>query len=238
MLVMYAAQFNDIVENAPDSEDKARADTLLGLLTPIVKAFLTETGFEATNHGVQVYGGHGFIQEWGMEQFVRDARITLLYEGTTGIQALDLLGRKILMSQGESLKVFTKEIHKFCQASEGSEFANPLAELNREWGELTMAVGMGAMQDREAVGAASVDYLMYAGYVTLGYLWARAGETARAALAAGEGDAAFYQAKLDTARFYFQRILPRTQGHAAMIRAGGETLMAPTVEGFGSGFEI
>ncbi|WP_176503056.1 acyl-CoA dehydrogenase C-terminal domain-containing protein [Cobetia sp. 5-11-6-3] len=238
MLVMYAAQLNDLVENASDSEEKTRADTLLGLLTPIVKAFLTETGFEATNHGVQVFGGHGFIQEWGMEQFVRDARITLLYEGTTGIQALDLLGRKILMSQGESLKVFTKEIHKFCQASEGSEFSSPLAELNREWGELTMAVGMGAMQDREAVGAASVDYLMYAGYVTLGYLWARAGETARAALASGTGDATFYQAKLDTARFYFQRILPRTQGHAAMIRAGGETLMAPAVEGFGSGFEI
>ncbi|WP_108444644.1 acyl-CoA dehydrogenase C-terminal domain-containing protein [Halomonas denitrificans] len=242
MLVLYTAQMIDLVEHGTDAAEKERAETLLGLLTPIVKAFLTEVGFEATNEGVQVFGGHGFIQEWGMEQLVRDARITRLYEGTTGIQALDLLGRKVLMSQGETLKVFTKEIHQFCQAEEGNaelaEFVRPLAKLNREWGELTMGVGMKAMSDREEVGAASVDYLMYAGYVTLAYLFARAARQARAALAEGGDEAAFYRAKLDTARFYYQRLLPRTRAHKAAIEAGGETLMAIGAEDFGLGFEI
>ena len=177
-----------------------------------------------------------------MEQFVRDARITRLYEGTTGIQALDLLGRKVLMSQGETLKLFTKEIHKFCQAEADNaairEFVEPLAGLNAEWGELTMAVGMKAMQDREEVGAASVDYLLYSGYVTLAYLWARAARVSAQALASNGDEPAFYRAKLDTARFYFQRLLPRTRGHVEMIRAGGASLMALSAEDFGLGFEL
>ncbi|MCL7940813.1 acyl-CoA dehydrogenase C-terminal domain-containing protein [Halomonas sp. ATCH28] len=242
MLVLYTAQMIDSVEHGTDADEKARAETLLGLLTPIVKAFLTEVGFEATNEGVQVFGGHGFIQEWGMEQLVRDARITRLYEGTTGIQALDLLGRKVLMSQGESLKVFTREIHKFCQAEEGNgelaEFVRPLAKLNQEWGEMTMAIGMKAMSDREEVGAASVDYLMYSGYVTLAYLFARAAKQARMALSEGTFDAAFYRAKLDTARFFYQRLLPRTRAHKAALEAGAESLMAIGAEDFGLGFEI
>jgi hypothetical protein len=240
MLVLYTAQMLDIVEHGAPGEEKERAETLLGLLTPIVKAFLTEVGFECTNEGVQIFGGHGFIKEWGMEQLVRDARITRLYEGTTGIQALDLLGRKVLMSQGESLKVFTKEIHKFCKAEADNsalkEFIEPLAKLNSEWGELTMGIGMKAMQDREEVGAASVDYLMYSGYVTVAYLFARA---AKQAAASRDGDdAAFYQAKLNTARFYYQRLLPRTKAHAAMIQAGAGSLMAISSEDFGLGFEI
>ncbi|SHL07730.1 acyl-CoA dehydrogenase C-terminal domain-containing protein [Halomonas caseinilytica] len=242
MLVLYTAQMVDLVERSDDADRREQAETLLGLLTPIVKAFLTEVGFEATNEGVQVFGGHGFIQEWGMEQLVRDARITRLYEGTTGIQALDLLGRKVLMSQGETLKVFTKEIHKFCQAEEGNpamaEFVRPLAKLNTEWGELTMSVGMKAMNDREEVGAASVDYLMYAGYVTLAYLFARAVKHAQAALEAGTDDAAFYRAKINTARFYYERLLPRTRAHAQMVQAGGESLMTLSPDDFGRGFEI
>ncbi|MDC8804150.1 acyl-CoA dehydrogenase C-terminal domain-containing protein [Halomonas pacifica] len=242
MLVLYTAQMIDIVEHGSDAAEQERAETLLGLLTPIVKAFLTEVGFEATNEGVQVFGGHGFIQEWGMEQLVRDARITRLYEGTTGIQALDLLGRKVLMSQGESLKVFTKEIHKFCQAEEGNsalaEFVRPLAKLNAEWGELTMGIGMKAMADREEVGAASVDYLMYSGYVTLAYLFARAARQAQATLAEGSEDAAFYRGKLNTARFYFERLLPRTRTHKQAIEAGAESLMAMSAEDFGRGFEL
>ena len=177
-----------------------------------------------------------------MEQLVRDSRITRLYEGTTGIQALDLLGRKVLMSQGESLKVFTKEIHKFCKAEEGNaemaEFVTPLAKLNAEWGELTMGIGMKAMNDREEVGAASVDYLMYSGYVTLAYLFARAAKQAQQAMAGGSDEAAFYQAKVKTARFYFQRLLPRTRAHAQCIQAGAEPLMALSAEEFGLGFEI
>ncbi|RDB43755.1 acyl-CoA dehydrogenase [Halomonas sp. DQ26W] len=242
MLVLYTAQMLDIVEHGQDAAEREQAEALLGLLTPIVKAFLTEVGFEATNEGVQVFGGHGFIQEWGMEQLVRDARITRLYEGTTGIQALDLLGRKVLMSQGETLKVFTKQIHKFCQAeadsAEMAEFTVPLSKLNAEWGELTMGIGMKAMVDREEVGAASVDYLMYSGYVTLAYLFARAAKQARMALTAGSDDAGFYEAKINTARFYFARLLPRTRAHAAMVQAGAEPLMALSSEDFGRGFEI
>lgn len=242
MLVLYTAQMLDVVEHGQDAAERERAETLLSLLTPIVKAFLTEVGFEATNEGVQVFGGHGFIQEWGMEQLVRDSRITRLYEGTTGIQALDLLGRKVLMSQGESLKVFTKEIHKFCKAEESNadmaEFVAPLAKLNAEWGELTMGIGLKAMNDREEVGAASVDYLMYSGYVTLAYLFAKAAKQAQQAMAGGSDEAAFYQAKIKTARFYFQRLLPRTRAHAQCIQAGAEPLMALSAEEFGLGFEI
>jgi hypothetical protein len=168
-------------------------------MTPIAKAFMTEVGFESANHGVQIYGGHGFIAEWGMEQNVRDSRISMLYEGTTGIQALDLLGRKVLMTQGEALKGFTKIVHKFCQNNEGneavSEFIAPLAALNKEWGELTMKVGMAAMKDREEVGAASVDYLMYSGYACLAYFWADMARLAAEKLAAGTSEEALLQSQ-------------------------------------------
>lgn len=177
-----------------------------------------------------------------MEQFVRDARITRLYEGTTGIQALDLLGRKVLMNQGETLRKFTKRIHKYCQAvsrEEGMhEFTRPLAELNKEWGELTMKIGMRAMQNRDEVGAAAVDYTMYAGYVVLAYFWAQMAEIAQKKLAEGTDESAYYQAKLDTARFYYARLLPRTRTHAATMTAGADSLLALDEAGFGLGFEI
>lgn len=234
-LIYYCAQLVDKVKLA-DDEEKKQADALLAFLTPIAKAFLTETGFESANHGLQIYGGHGFISEWGMEQNVRDARISMLYEGTTQIQALDLLGRKVLMSQGESLKGFTKIVHKFCQAqSDNAELKgliDALTKLNKEWGELTMQVGMKAMQDREEVGAAAVDYLMYSGYVTLAYFWARMAVQAQEALAAGSSEEAFYKTKLTTARFYFERILPRTLAHAQVMKAGASSLMELDAEHF------
>jgi len=240
-LILFTAQLVDKVEHA-NEEDSKEADEILGLLTPIVKAFLTEVGFEATNEGLQVFGGHGFIQEWGMEQFVRDARITRLYEGTTGIQALDLLGRKVLMNQGETLKKFTKQIHKYCQTvskEEGMhEFTKPLSELNKEWGDLTMKIGMSAMQNRDEVGAAAVDYTMYAGYIVLGYFWAQMAEIAQKKLAEGTEEKAYYQAKLDTARFYFQRLLPRTRAHAAAMTAGADSLLAMDEAAFGLAFEV
>lgn len=234
-LIYYCAQLVDQVKLA-EGEDKEKADALLAFLTPIAKAFLTEVGFESANHGLQVFGGHGFISEWGMEQNVRDSRISMLYEGTTQIQALDLLGRKVLMSQGESLKGFTKIVHKFCQAeSDNTElqaFIKPLVELNKEWGELTMQIGMKAMQNRDEVGAASVDYLMYSGYVVLGYFWARMVKVAQEKLAAGEGDQAFYEAKLATAKFYFERILPRTRSLVVTMQSGSDNLMALDQEKF------
>ncbi|MGB0360974.1 MAG: acyl-CoA dehydrogenase family protein, partial [Endozoicomonas sp.] len=162
-MIYYVAQLADLV-HSDDAEVSKQADLEMGFLTPIVKAFITETGFEAANLGLQCYGGHGFISEWGMEQNVRDSRISMLYEGTTGIQALDLLGRKVLLTQGATMKPFTKVVHKFCQAQAGDqelqEFIKPLTMLNKEWGDLTMQIGMKAMQNKEEVGAASVDYLM------------------------------------------------------------------------------
>lgn len=235
-MLMHASFLVDIQKNAKDEAERKASDDLLSFLTPIAKAFLTEVGTEAANHGVQVFGGHGFIKEWGMEQIVRDNRIAQLYEGTTGIQALDLLGRKILMSQGEALKNFTKIVHKFCKANEDNAelkgLAGKLAALNKEWGELTMQVGMKAMQNREEVGGAAVDYLMYSGYITMAYYWLLMAATAQEKLAAGSDDAAFYQSKITTAKFYFDRILPRTESHRLMILNGVDSTMALSAEHF------
>ena len=239
-LVYFCAQLGDTVKLAKDEEERKEADALMALLTPIAKAFVTEVGLEAANHGVQIYGGHGFIAEWGMEQNVRDARISMLYEGTTGIQALDLLGRKVLMTQGEALKGFTKIVHKFCQNNEGNEaiaeFVAPLAALNKEWGELTMKIGMAAMKDREMVGAASVDYLMYSGYACLAYFWADMARVAAEKLAAGTAEEGFYKAKLQTARFYYQRILPRVRTHVEAILSGADNLMEMDADNFALGY--
>tara|TARA_R110001592_G_scaffold291131_2_gene560449 strand:+ start:53669 stop:55462 length:1794 start_codon:yes stop_codon:yes gene_type:complete len=228
-MIYFAAQQADLVQHGEGEEQKA-ADDMLGFLTPILKAFCTEAGYEAANHGVQVFGGHGFIAEWGMEQIVRDTRISLLYEGTTGIQALDLLGRKVLMTQGAALKHFTKLVHVFCKENEANDglkpFVDQLSTLNKEWGDITMKVGMAAMKDRDEVGAASVDYLMYSGYVCLAYFWAKMALVAQQKLAEGTTEEAFYTAKIQTAKFYFDRILPRTLAHAQMISAGAESMMA------------
>jgi len=235
-LVYLLAQYADVVEHAVEEADRKFADNILSLLTPIAKAFLTETGSEAAKHGVQVFGGHGFISEHGMEQIVRDTRIACLYEGTTEIQALDLLGRKVLGTQGAMLKDFTKMIHKFAEAHKDNaamkEFVEPLAALNKEWGDLTMQIGMRAMQNPEEVGAAAVDYLYFSGYVTLAYLWARMALVAQEQLAAGTTEVDFYNAKVTTARFYFKKILPRVRSHVDVIATGVEPLMNLDAEHF------
>ena len=228
-LIYLAAQQVDIVHSGKTEEERKEADELLGFLTPIAKAFLTEIGYESANLGMQVFGGHGYIAEWGMEQNVRDSRIGMIYEGTTGIQALDLLGRKVLMTQGEALKVFTKKVHVFCKENADNEqlkeFVEPLQALNKEWGDLTMKVGMNAMKNRDEVGSASVDYLMYSGYAVFAYLWAQMAKVALDKMAEGTQEEAFYNAKVLTARFYFKRLLPRTKGHAETMLAGSDTLM-------------
>lgn len=228
-LLYYCSKLVDIVHHSEDEAAKADAESQLALLTPIAKGFLTEVGVESAYHGMQVFGGHGYIAEWGMEQNARDARISTLYEGTTGIQALDLLGRKVLGSQGKALMSFTKVVHKFCQANEGNaaiqHLVEPLNQLNKEWGELTMKIGMKAMQNPDEAGAATVDYLMYSGYAALAYFWTAAAAVASDQLAAGTTEEGFYKAKLQTARFYFERILPRTRAHVAAIESGAANLM-------------
>lgn len=236
MFIYRCAQLVDIAHQGASEEVKAAAEQELALLTPIAKAFMTETGFEAANLGLQVFGGHGYINEWGMEQNVRDARIAMIYEGTTGVQAIDLLGRKVLGSQGAVLQAYTKQIHKFCKANSDeprlTRFIRPLAKLNQEWGDLTRRIGMAAMQDKEEAGAASVDYLMYSGYIVLAYFWAQAAVAAEKKLEAGEGDTVFLQAKLFTARFYFERLLPRTRSLSVTMLSGADNLMDLNEEHF------
>jgi len=233
--IHYCSMLVDITKKG-SAEEKAEADELMSLLTPIAKAFLTETGYEAANLGMQVYGGHGFISEWGMEQNVRDCRISMLYEGTTGIQALDLLGRKVLMSQGKTLKTFTKIIHKFCKEHKGDKRFKPyisaLSKLNGEWGDITLKIGMKAMRNKDEVGAASVDYLMFSGYVVMAYFWARMAVTAQVQLDEGSDEEGFYTAKLQTATFYYDRILPRTRTHVEAMLSGSDNLLSIDEENF------
>lgn len=227
-LAYFTAQLLDQT-HSPDEARRQEAEALLAFLTPICKAFMTDTGLEVTNLGMQVFGGHGYIREWGMEQLVRDCRIAPIYEGTNGIQALDLLGRKVLGSQGKLMLGFTKLVHKFCEANaqhpQLQSHVSQLADINRDLGEITQRVGMAAMKNPDEVGAASVDYLMYCGYLILGYLWLRMAVVAQGKLDAAEGDAAFYQSKVTTAEFYFARLLPRTSAHKAAIGAGSASLM-------------
>ena len=223
----FLAQQGDIVARGSEEEAKA-ADDMMALLTPIGKAFVTELGFEAANHGVQVYGGHGFIREWGMEQIVRDCRISMLYEGTTGIQAMDLIGRKVLGSGGKLLMGFTSMIEEFCEANNGEEdarFIEPLKACKDEWLGLSMEIGKAAMENPDEAGAAAVDYLMYSGYICLAYFWARMAVIARQKVAAGDGDTSFYQGKLMTAEFYFERLLPRTEALKKTMLSGADNLM-------------
>ena len=226
-LLYFLAQQGDIMVAGTEEQAKA-ADDLMSLLTPIGKAFVTEVGFEAANHGVQVFGGHGFIREWGMEQIVRDARIATLYEGTTGIQALDLIGRKVLGSGGKLLVGFTDIIGDFCDAHSGTEhaeFVKPLRALKDEWAEVSMKIGEAAMGDANEAGAAAVDYIMYSGYITLAYFWARMAVVAQEKIAASSEDVSFYEAKILTARFYFERLLPRTESLKVTMLAGAGNLM-------------
>lgn len=233
MMVHYMAQTLDISERGSDQAQRQNAETKLSFTTPIGKAFLTELGLEAASLGIQCYGGHGYIRESGVEQNYRDARIATLYEGTTGIQALDLLGRKVLGSGGQSLKLITDDIQAFCQSDFNeplSNMAEQLDQLCRQWLELTGNIGAKAMVDADEVGAASVDYLMYSGYIMLAYFWLKAARVAEAKL--DQDSDGFYRAKLETAKFYYQRILPRTLSHREAALAGAESLMGIDEAGF------
>jgi len=219
-LVLYTALQTDIEHRATDAAARQKAGELVAFLIPIAKGMTTELAQECTKEALQIYGGHGYIAENGMEQFVRDARIITLYEGTTGIQAADLLGRKILQLQGIGAKHFLQEISTFCQQHSADaalrSLIGPLAVATKEWSDLTVSLAQRVQANPEELGAAATDYLYYSGYVTLAYLWARS----VAAAEAGTQSAAFKQAKRDTAAFYFARILPRTLVHKAAIESG------------------
>ena len=227
-LVTYCAFLIDKEFNHPDEKVRKDSAELVALLTPIVKAFITDNGWTATTMSQQVYGGHGFITEWGMEQFVRDARINMIYEGTNGIQALDLLGRKVLGNQGASLKKFGKLVAQLVE-EEGvnekmAEFINPIAYLGDQMTKFTTEIGFKGMQNPDEVGAASVDYLRVAGHLVFGYFFARMAQVALREIAKGNTDP-FYQAKLQTARFYFAKLFPETATLMRTARAGSKSLM-------------
>ena len=200
------------------------------MLTPVAKAFLTDMGLETTVHGQQIFGGHGFIREWGQEQLVRDCRITQIYEGTNGIQALDLLGRKVVGSGGELYRAFADEIRSFCSAAgaEQAEFIAPLRAALDNLDELTAFVLDSAKRNPNEIGAASVEYLHVFGYTAYAYMWAR---MAAVALGKEEQDD-FYASKLGTARFYFARLLPRIHSLSATVKAGSDSLYLLKAEQF------
>jgi len=221
-----ALQIDRELSHEDESARKDAAD-LVALLTPIAKAFLSDNAFISTNEGMQVFGGHGYIAEWGMEQYVRDARINMIYEGTNTVQSLDLLGRKILGDMGAKMKKFGKLVQDFVEA-EGTneamqEFINPLADIGDKVQKLTMEIGMKAMANPDEVGAAAVPYLRVVGHLVFSYFWAR---MAKIALEKQNSGDTFYKVKLATARFYFAKLLPETASQIRMARAGGATLMA------------
>jgi hypothetical protein len=220
----------------PDEEARKRSSDLVAFLTPIVKAFLTDASMEVTSLAVQIHGGHGFIRETGVEQLMRDARITPIYEGTNGIQALDLLGRKVFGTGGKSVQMMAARIKdsidKFGAMPEVAPFAAELGKRVEQWGKLTMELGAAAMKNHEEVGAAAADYLAVAGYVCLGWCWLVSAGVAAKKLAASDAEADFYKAKLVTAKYYFDRILPRVDAHASAARAGAAGLMELPAEHF------
>ncbi len=227
-LQIYCTLLLDKAHNHPDEKVRADSDEMVALLTPIVKAFITDNGHIATNACMQVFGGHGFIKEWGMEQFVRDNRINMIYEGTNTVQSLDLLGRKVLGNNGATLKKLGKLIGALV-AEEGvnekmAEFINPVAILGEQMTKFTTEIGFKGMQNADEVGAAAVDYLRVAGHLVFGYLFARMAQVSLRAIAAGNNDP-FYVAKLQTARFYFAKLFPEVQTLMRTARAGSKVLM-------------
>lgn len=241
-MIYHAAQLADKMTDALTQGDQAKFDEYddkLGFYTPILKGFLTEMGLEAANHGMQIFGGHGYIKEHGMEQIVRDARISTLYEGTTGVQALDLIGRKVLLSsKGKVVRDYTAEILKFCGQHARNKymrrFAWDLTKVCAQWNALTVRIMLAARKDRDIVSSASVDFLMFSGYVMMAYYWAQQAAVASAKLANGDGAETpeFYKAKIKVADFYFERLLPRTQGHAESMVNPSKTMMSLDAENF------
>ncbi len=227
----------DLQLHHPDAEARKFAADMMALMTPIVKAFMTDNGFDCASQCLQVFGGHGYIRSWGMEQLVRDARINMIYEGTNTIQSLDLLGRKVLMDNGAKLKKFGALVQAFLEqhgtSPEMSEFVTPLADIGDKVTKLTMELGMKAFGNQDEAGAAAVDYLRVAGHLVFAYFWARMARIALDRIEAdGEKVDPFYTAKLATARFYFQRLLPETAFHIRAARSGARNVMELEAELF------
>ena len=226
--ILWGATMIDAAHRSGDKD----ADGLVSLLTPVIKGFLTDVGYDMTVKAQQVYGGHGYIEEWGMSQFTRDARIAMIYEGANGVQALDLVGRKLAQDGGKHVMAFFELVKSFCKENAGTdevfakEFIDPLKAASKDLQSAGMYFMQNGMKNPNHALAGSNDFMHMFGHVCLGLMWAKMGLAARAALAEGTGDAAFYETKLATGRFYMARQLPATALHLTRIQTGADTVMA------------
>jgi hypothetical protein len=228
-LILESACLLDQAECGDDQDAREAAKERLALLTPIIKGFLTELGVEAANLALQCLGGHGYVREWGLEQNLRDSRIATLYEGTTGIQALDLLGRKVVRDKGRTLQRLRQAIERHCAAASRhgplAAYATQLSDELIQWGLLTEQLIENGERDPFAVPAAASDYLMYSGYLVMADVWLRSALVAHRALGSGLQDQ-HYRQKMVTSGFFFERMLPRCLGLRAVIVSGPSTLLA------------
>ncbi|MBB5703286.1 hypothetical protein FHS76_003186 [Ochrobactrum daejeonense] len=235
-LILWTALNSDIAHRSDDEATRQAADDLIGLLTPVLKGVLTDKGFEHAVMAQQVFGGHGYIEEHGMSQYVRDARIAMIYEGANGIQALDLVGRKLALNGGRAVTAFFKEVGEFCEANRENEklsfFTKYLKKGLNDLQAATMWLMQNAMAKPDNAGAASNDYMHLFGLVALGFMWARMAKVAEEKLTAGEGNKEFLEAKLVTARYYFERIMPESAAHLARIQSGADSMMALNADAF------
>lgn len=229
-LCLWGALQADLIHNAQTEEERTTADDLLSLLTPVIKGYGTDKGYEIATNAQQVYGGHGYIGEWGMEQYVRDARITMIYEGANGVQAMDLVGRKLAQKGGRAVQAFFKVVDEECAAAKLSDhladFAGRLEKVNGELKAATLWFMQNGMANPDNVGAGAHHYMHIMGIVALGLQWLRMAQAARAAIDSGNGNAAFYDAKLVTARYFAERFMPEAGALRRKIEAGSEAIMA------------
>ena len=221
----------NLIDRAHRSGDKD-ADGLISLLTPVIKGFLTDHGFECAINAQQVYGGHGYIEEWGMSQFARDARIAMIYEGANGVQALDLVGRKLAQDGGKHVMAFFAMVKDFASETKGkdaefdAQFLEPLKAASKDLQAAGMYFMQNGMKNPNNALSGSYDFMHLFGHVCLGLMWAKMALAAKAKLDAGEGDAEFYRTKIATGRYYMARSLPMTSVHLARINSGADTVMA------------
>jgi alkylation response protein AidB-like acyl-CoA dehydrogenase len=228
-LALWGALQADLVHQAPTAEERQTADDLIGLLTPVIKGYFTDKGFENAASAQQCLGGHGYIREWGLEQFVRDARIAMIYEGTNGIQALDLVGRKLALNGGRALRAYTGLIQTYITEHEANdamaEFVDPLSAALADLQKSTTWLMQNALGNPDNAGAASTPYLYIMGLVSLAFMWAKIAEAALVSLANEPDDPAFYENKLRTGRYFCSHMLPETRIHRTRVEAGSANLM-------------